>query len=345
MARARRAPHPPTMRSDARTLLGAVLAAAPRDACESLIARAVTAADILPAPREGVAFRVFWVEEVGELAFADLAADDHVVIGRHSSCDVRLSDPAVALRHVLLRARRTTADSAGPYRAHGRVALVAHDLLTEHGFRVGLEGTLSRAATVEGPTVLSVASHLLVVLPAATSPLEAQTADESSLRARVIDADPELARSIPSRLSDLAVRTQIDVISKTIVRPQRITLPVEIVAPSETPFARLALRGPSGRVVISVGARDLEAPVLVGRYPRCRRGELSPFSERVSRVHAAVVREGEAIHVLDLGSTNGLSTRSADGRSITARAIRVTSRASIALGNRHDRLDVELGGE
>jgi pSer/pThr/pTyr-binding forkhead associated (FHA) protein len=134
----------------------------------------------------------------------------------------------------------------------------------------------------------------------------------------------------------------MDLMSKTSVRPHHDTLPVEILAPSDTPFARLAMRGPSGRVVVSVGARDLDAPVLVGRYPRCRRGELAPFSERVSRVHAAIVREGESVRVIDLGSTNGLSTQTREGTSIRARAIRVTSRASIALGNRNDRLDVEI---
>ncbi|MBN8613972.1 MAG: FHA domain-containing protein [Deltaproteobacteria bacterium] len=332
------------MRSDARTILGAISVGAPREACEALVARAVTASEILPAPREDVAFRVFWADPSGDLAFADLALDDHLVIGRHSSCDVRLSDPAVALRHVLLRVRREESPAGGPYRAIDRVSLLAHDLLTEHGFRVGLAQALSRAATVEGPTVLTISMHLLVVLPARARPIEAQTADESSLRPRVVDADPALARPIASSRSELAVRTQMDLMSKTIVRPHHDTLPVEILPPSETPFARLAMRGPSGRVVVSVGASDLEAPVLVGRYPRCRRGELAPFSERVSRVHAAIVREGESVRVIDLGSTNGLSTQTREGTSIRARAIRVTSRASIALGNRHDRLDVEILG-
>ncbi len=332
------------MRSDARTILGAVLAGAPRAACEELVARATLASELLPPPREDVVFRVFWSDGRGDLGFADLASDDHLVIGRHSSVDVRLTDPSVALRHVLLRVSRDTTRADGPYRASERVSLLAHDLLTEHGFRVGLEQTLSRAAKVEGATVLTIGMHLLVVLPTNASPLDAQTADESSLRARVIDADPALARSIPSSRSELAVRTQMDAMSRTIVRPHQATLPVEILPPSETPFARLALRGPSGRVVVPIGPRDLEAPVLVGRYPRCRRGELAPFSERVSRVHAAVVREGDSIRVIDLGSTNGLSTQTRDGGSVRARAIRVTSRASISLGGRHDRIDVEMLG-
>ena len=308
--------------------------AASRLACEALIARATLAAQVLPPAREGVAFRLFWEDGSARdahapLAFADLHAEDHLVVGRHTECDVRLSDPSVALRHVLVRARVTD----------GRAALLVSDLATDAGFRVGPLQADSRGASCDGPTVIGVSTHLLVALPT----IATGTADESALRPRVVDADPELAHPIAHDRAALAVRTQIDLVSRTLVRPFAPPLPVEILASSERPFARLALRGPEGRVVIAPSRADLEALLLVGRYPRCRHGELTPFSTRVSRVHAAIAREGDALHVIDLASTNGLATRTADGV-VSARAVRVTSRASIRLGGSTDRLDVELVG-
>jgi hypothetical protein len=307
----------------------------PRLACEELVARATLAAEALPPARVGVVFRVFWEDAAAPdatapLAFADLHVEDHLVVGRHSACDVRLSHPSVALRHVLVRARVAEGD---------RVALVLSDLGTDAGFRIGPLQASSRGVSCDGPTVLGVSTHLLVALPTTAT----GTADESALRPRVIDADPAAARPIAYDRAALAVRTQIDLISRTLIRPFAAPLPVEILASSERPFARLALRGPDGRVVIAPSRADLDALVLVGRYPRCRHGELSPFSGGVSRVHAAITREGDALRVIDLASTNGIATRTEEGV-VRARAIRVASRASIRLGSSDDRLDVEIVG-
>jgi hypothetical protein len=60
-------------------------------------------------------------------------------------------------------------------------------------------------------------------------------------------------------------------------------------------------------------------------------------------VHAAITREGDALRVIDLASTNGIATRTEEGV-VRARAIRVASRASIRLGSSDDRLDVEIVG-
>ncbi|MFO0709724.1 MAG: FHA domain-containing protein [Sandaracinus sp.] len=319
------------------------LALLPRSACEALVARAMAAASALPAPREGVAFRVFWSRDgMGdatlerELAFADLHVDDHLVVGRHTSSDVHLSDPSAALRHLLLTVRRPIAAREGA--AASGPALVVHDLATDHGFRVGLPQTFSRGVVAEGATILGVASELLVALPTT----EQGPDDTSALRPLVVEADPVGVRTIPVELPALAVRSQMTAISRTQVRSLEPPLAVEIVPSRDEPWVRLSLRGPGGRVVVEVSEDDLASPVLVGRYPRCRRGELSPFSMNVSRVHAALVRDGDAIRVIDLASTNGLATRTGKGRREPARAIRVTSRASISLGSRDDRLEVQI---
>ena len=51
---------------------------------------------------------------------------------------------------------------------------------------------------------------------------------------------------------------------------------------------------------------DLALGVLLGRYDRCDIcGNLSWDPDRVSRVHALLLKEGDDIYAIDLASTNG----------------------------------------
>lgn len=322
--------------SDARTMTVAVPFGPPaRAACELVIARAARVAEHLPPAGAGVVARAFWEDAAGELAFAELREDDHLVLGRHARCDVRLRDPAVSLRHVLLRARRDVL---------GKLSILAQDLATELGFHVDDARVPTLGASIDGPAVLGIAGQLVALLPTG-----APAADESALRPRLVDADPEDARPIAEERAALAVRTQLDSYSRTTIHPIPAPLSVEVLDAVEAPFARIALRGPQARVVFTASAEDLDRLVLIGRYTRCRRGALSPFSDWVSRVHAAITRDGAALRVIDLASTNGLATRSGGKRAEEVRAIRVTTRASIVLasssaGGARDRLDLEIVG-
>jgi len=285
-------------------------------------------ADPPHAPAEAAApgYRLFWSGPSG-LAFCDLSAGEHVVIGRHSSCDVQLFHPSVALRQAVLRAQP---------RDGGALELHALDLAAPLPFFVGPSLLPLRAFAASGPTVFRVATEIVVALPMAHCAARGERPEGSG--ARVIEADPSLAKPIDMARSALAVRTMVDSISRTIVRPFAAPMSVEIIAPARGPtWARLAMRGPGGRVVLELSRAQLESLVLIGRYPRCQRGELSPFSENVSRVHAGILAVGDTIEVLDLASTNGLGKP-------RARAVRVRSRASIQLGTREDRLDLELLG-
>lgn len=317
-------------------MIAADVAAPPWHVCEALVARATLALAHVSDSGAAPGFRLFWLRTSGgsateraELAFATLPEGGHLVVGRHSECDVRLEHPSVSLRHVLLRSRRDPT---------GALALLGTDLGAELPMRVGPNAQPTRAFGASGPTVLRLADGIVVALPVG-DPSASTPPDESALRAAVVDADPALARPIPRALEDLAVRTMVSTMSRTLIRPFAAPLPVEVL-PREggSAFARVAMRGPHGRVVVELSRAQLERVVLVGRYPRCRLGELSPFSAAVSRVHAGLVLDGDDLLVIDLASTNGLGSRGAGER---ARAVRVRTRGTVQLGP-SDRLDLEL---
>lgn len=314
-------------------------------ACVALVERASLAlphlslAEQASAGRASPGYRVFWAR--GEaLAFADVTPGSHLVVGRHQCCDVRLEHPAIALRHCVLRAHLRERE----------VELEALDLGAELPFHVGPSIRPVRSFAASGPVVFRVADAILVALPFAAC----LRPDQSGLREKVLevlDADPAHARAIPTSPAELAVRTLAardlaETTYRTMARPIERSLPVEILGPARGPvWARVAMRGPGGRVVTELSRAQLDTLVLVGRYPRCQRGELSPFSDRVSRVHAGLLAVGDALEVIDLASTNGLSEvrrAATDEHVVSARTIRVRSRASITLGDQGDRLDVEL---
>lgn len=329
---------------DCRTIVIADLGPTPFEASEELLARAVRAMPHLPAHEE-VAYRLFWSDEDGALAFADLGRDEHLVIGRHPQAHVRLWHPCVALRHVLVRVRPTE---------HGPT-LVLEDLGTADGFRVGPTARPSRGVLAYGSTVLSLRRHVVVALavhaspdpmqaapsegaPIGAAPIEAALAvEQSALVPKVIDARTMVSPEPSAPLHSSNPYT-------TIVREVSEPVPVEHLPRCENPWARLRLRGPGGHVVFEVSRADLERPLLVGRYDRCRRGALAPFSPSVSRVHAGVVCDGEGVRVLDLASSNGLAATARSGAEMWVQAIRVRRAATILLAGDNDFLDIEILG-
>jgi hypothetical protein len=302
------------------------------DACAALVERAARALPLLSQKGQITRYRVFWPSGA-TLAFADVGTRSHLVVGRHERCDIRLEHPAIALRHCVLRVHPTEL---------GLLELEGLDLGAELPFFVGPSPRPLRAfRAAVGPVVIRIADAVLVALPVAGP----ASAEESGLREPVLDvldADPERARPIPTSLSELEVRTLVASSYRTMARPIQPSLPVEQVPASQGPvWARIALRGPGGRVVEELSRAELDTLVLVGRYPRCQRGELAPFSTRVSRVHAGLIASRDGLDVLDLASTNGIGER--HGETLRrARLVRVRSRASLTLGEAGDRLDVEL---
>src|ERR1019366_755865 len=115
------------------------------------------ARDLDTSPMTAAGVRLVWWRG-DELGWHDLVAHPHAyaVIGRHTKCDVVLpSDPAVALRHLLLRA--TTLDDGSP-------ALRVLDLRTGLGFHLD-DDTERRALVATGPLALRVGRYALVAIP------------------------------------------------------------------------------------------------------------------------------------------------------------------------------------
>jgi hypothetical protein len=70
--------------------------------------------------------------------------------------------------------------------------------------------------------------------------------------------------------------------------------------------ARLTVEGPVAPVRYAVTTTDLDLGVLLGRYGRCDiAADGLPYPDSVSRVHALLLKEGDAVFVIDTASTNG----------------------------------------
>ena len=77
--------------------------------------------------------------------------------------------------------------------------------------------------------------------------------------------------------------------------------------------------------------------VLVGRYDSCVGGVNEVFSDSVSRIHLGLVRDGDAVEVLDLGSTNGIQR---DGREF--RRLRVSDSVVVQLGDGDELVQISM---
>ena len=73
----------------------------------------------------------------------------------------------------------------------------------------------------------------------------------------------------------------------------------------------LVARGEVHRV--SLGATAPARGLVLGRYDRCLGGAVS-LSHQVSRVHAVVVAIAGEVHIIDVGSTNGVNAMGAEVR-------------------------------
>ena len=67
---------------------------------------------------------------------------------------------------------------------------------------------------------------------------------------------------------------------------------------------------PAGEIVLPDGHRVVigHDPVTIGRLAEC---EIALADQNVSRRHAELRREGDAVYVVDLGSTNGTKVNGA----------------------------------
>ncbi len=236
----------------------------------------------LDAPRAPDAVRLVWMKagaSAGELDFRDLPARPgaFVIVGRHTRCDVVVAaDPALALRHLLVRAVRLE---------DGSIATRVLDLKTGLGFHLD-DDAQRRALVASGPVALRVGRYALVALPPGTLPGERPEPD-------VIDAPRMPAASAP-RLTTSVTTLPPAPMLEDIAR--------DVAAAG---LARITLRRDDAWASVDVSEAALDAGVLVGRADRCEERLRKVLTEAVSRTHLLLLREHGVVHAFDVASTQG----------------------------------------
>jgi hypothetical protein len=294
------------------------------------------------SPRHGQAhgYRVFWLE-AGALRFRDVVEHPagYAILGRHAEAHVRLlGDPTIALRHFVLRARRTPA---------GVPELHVADLLAPLPLFVDGSDAPQRSCAVEGAFSARLGAHALCALPfdgcaslsAAGGPGRGDRPDEDEPSGR--DADDIDLSGLPPGFEHLfrptpppraprdpgpraPQRVALEAVVRALPAPpapsarraQRldVTLTSHIASthvsalPETSPERAvlwLDLVGQGGRRTLRLSEAQLEGLVILGRYDRCLAGG-DVFSTSVSRMHLGVTRSPEGIEVIDLASTQGV---------------------------------------
>lgn len=279
----------------------------PGGAIASAWAALVPALSLIPPARSEPGYRLFWTGR-GENGFRDfpLERDAHLIIGRHSACDVVLAgDGELSLRHLLVVPAR--GDEGGP------------------GLRlVDLQGSIpmhldddspSRSLLAQGPFAVRLGRYVLGGFPIGAghpAPPHDLPRPERVDRTRELDgAAPQGEREVESLGAPSGGGPYREPASRSrsviTMLPRPITM-VEEAASASAPADAAGLLGAARdgeRVRISVGQRALRAGVLVGRADKCDAGLRALLTIRVSRVHAVVIEIDGRIMLYDCASTNG----------------------------------------
>lgn len=230
----------------------------------------------------------------------------HLIIGRHTQCDIGLlADPEVSNRHVLLRV--WTTDDGLPL-----VALL--DLDSSIGFSLA-DGSKQRAVVASGPLVFRIGLTWFVALPRTESlPAElgvpvVQYSDASSYK-----VDPHGARLESAKAPCGRRPTFITIHPSTVHVSYKLA---DGDGPSEPGYEILLERDGRG-AGIRVSEKDVGHGVLIGRDPRCvDAGLRAVLDNGTSRVHALIIRERDGVKLYDAASTHGITDGMTRRRCIT----------------------------
>jgi hypothetical protein len=248
----------------------------------------------LDAPRAPDVVRLAWTKG-DAIGFRDLPAkrDTYAVVGRHLECDIVLeADPALALRHLLVRA--VTLDD-------GSIATRVLDLKTGLGFHLD-DDAQRRALVASGPVALRLGRYALVALP------PGELADRRPSPA-IIDAPcvpSTRAQRLTSRVTTLPPAPMLEDIARDLAAPG---------------FARVTLRRGEAWASVELSEAALDAGVLVGRADRCEAKLRRVLTDGISRTHLLLLREHGVVHAFDVASTQGVH---ASGRRV--RRVRMPDR-------------------
>ena len=240
-----------------------------------------------------------------------------LILGRHTRCGMRLTEPSVSLRHVAALVRFEGA----------RPVIHLRDLAGELPFRTE-DGEPSGGVIADGPLYASIGGYALWFVPADVAVLHPRRAEEAwrALAPRAfVDRRPRIGvralLSSPPRPEPAP--------DDTHTRITHVKAPLVLGEGDGPEIAWGTLRFAIGarRERRWVSAERLEHGVLLGRYARCS-VLLDTPETTASRVHALLLRLGTEVWIVDTASTNGV--RRGDAR-LVADVLRDADR--ITLGN------------
>lgn len=273
-------------------------------------------------PAESEGYRLFWVRG-NEVGHHDIHLDEHVVVGRHTACDVPLlSGSELSLRHLLITTTRVASGVAlRVLDLHGSIPFYTDDREPR------------RSIVASGPVVLRLGTYLvggLPIGPTVTDPGLPETMPRAVVTHSVPPPpdDAPAHAATPTELSTIGA-CEDDVLctkppdnvddpppANTATPPHlsRVTVVpkaafVTDVAPSsaEEIFARLTLIRDGHSASIDLQSADLERGVLIGRSERCTDfGLRRVLDGNISRVHTLLLLDGSDVIAFDLCSTQGI---------------------------------------
>lgn len=218
-----------------------------------------------------------------------LGVGDALVLGRHDQAGLVLPAAAISLRHLAALVRS----------GDGVTELRLWDLRTGVPFLTE-DGEPAGGVLADGPLYISLDEYALWFLPAGFPlPGDPERAWQSLPAREFLERAP--VRPVPS------LRPHPRVLAAEPTSVTRFTAPLLLGEGREPELGwgelRISAKGRKERRVVS--AERLEQGLLLGRYERC--GLVIETSDRISRVHLALLRIGLEVWAVDLASTNGVT--------------------------------------
>jgi hypothetical protein len=222
---------------------------------------------------------------------------DHLVMGRHTQCDIILpDDPVTSLRHVLVRS--WILDDGLPL-----ISLL--DLES---------GSRQRSVVASGPLAFRVGTTWLIGLPRRgdlPKTMEAPVVRQSDASPYRVNPNAGLLPLSGPRASRITiVPMSVRLTGAPVLQAHQMAA----LQPSDA--YEIVLQTGNRIACVRLSERDVGHGVLLGRDPKCiDAGVRAIFDEGVSRVHALIIRDRDAVRIYDIASTHGMTDHIAKIRS------------------------------
>lgn len=288
-----------------------------------------------PRDPRALAYRLFW-SRGNENGFRDfsLGAGQHLVVGRHTRCDVVLpTDPDLSLRHLLVVPEATAE----------RLRLV--DLRAAMPM-YATNDRPARSLSVDGPFAVRLGTYVLGGFPVGPgtelppTALPPMLSVESATAASAAPAPRNASTQVGFDQGPYRSARRSTIITSF---PRPITLVEASDAPSQGPVLATLLGKRAGQTArVALREEDLRRGVLVGRAEKCLdQGLKLVMTMQISRVHAVLLLdERNTVWLYDACSTNGTLVSGTRVRSATlAELSPFATRSRAVLG---DGIEVEL---